>query len=123
LPAARIEPTPPSLDGANPAQALESCQMEFNRNQFLILGMVLLFLGLELKKVESITLNERVSRLINERLANAGGDSDGTIRPFLASVGPTPRRTIHPPEWLGYAFLSVGAVCTLHSLAMKKPGG
>ena len=97
--------------------------MEFNRNHFLILGVVLLFVGLQLKKVESFTFNERISRVINERMASSEGDADGTLRPFMASIGPTPRRTVHPPEWLGYAFLSVGAVCVLHSLAMKKPGG
>jgi hypothetical protein len=97
--------------------------MEFNRNQFFILGVVLLFFGFEFKKVESFTLNERASRVLNERLAASSGESDGTIRPFLASMGPTPRRTIHPPEWIGYALLSVGSVLVLHSLAMKKPGG
>jgi hypothetical protein len=97
--------------------------MEFNRNQFLILGLVLLFFGLQLKKVESFTLNERTSRLIAERFPASSTDPDGTIRPFMASIGPTPRRTVNPPEWIGYAFLSVGAVCVLHSLAMKKPGG
>jgi hypothetical protein len=97
--------------------------MEFNRNQFLILGVVVLFLGLEFKKVESFTLNERASRLINERLATSASEGDGSMRPFLASIGPTPRRTVHPPDWLGYALLSVGAVLVLHSLAMKKPGG
>ena len=45
--------------------------MEFNRNQFLILGVVLLFIGLQLKKVESFTLNERASRLIAERFPGA----------------------------------------------------
>ncbi|HTU26217.1 MAG TPA: hypothetical protein VMF30_12505 [Pirellulales bacterium] len=94
--------------------------MEFNRNQFLILGIVLLFLGIEFKKVESVTFNERVSRVINERLASEGANP---MRPFLASIGPTPRRTVHPPEWLGYALISTGAVLVLHSLAMKKPGG
>jgi hypothetical protein len=33
-----------------------------------------------------------------------------------------PRKVIEPPSWLGWAVLSVGAVVTLHSLAMKKPG-
>ncbi|HEY1784848.1 MAG TPA: hypothetical protein VGG30_04835, partial [Pirellulales bacterium] len=74
--------------------------MEFNRNQFFILGVVLLFFGIQFKKVESFTLNERASRLLNERFSGSG-ESDGTIRPFLASIGPTPRRTIHPPEWIG----------------------
>src|ERR1700677_1333497 len=95
--------------------------MEFNRNQFFILGLVVLFFGIEFKKVESFTLNERTSRLLNERFA-ASAAEDGTIRPLLASIGPPPRRTAGPPEWRGYALLSVGAVVVLHSLAMKKPG-
>jgi hypothetical protein len=37
-------------------------------------------------------------------------------------VGPTPRRTLRPPTWLGFALISIGAVLVLHSLAMKKPG-
>jgi hypothetical protein len=94
--------------------------MEFNRNQFFMIGLVLLFFGFQFKKFESFTLNEKVSRVVNERFAAA---SDGSVRPLLASIGPTPRRTIHPPEWLGYALLSTGAVLVLHSLAMKKPGG
>ena len=37
-----------------------------------------------------------------------------------ASIG---RKVVQPPQWLGYALLSVGSVLVLHSLAMPKPGG
>ncbi len=96
--------------------------MEFNRNHFFALGLVLLMLGVELRNVESFTLNERTSKFLSERLNRTGGDADG-VRPLLASMGPTPRHTIRPPNWLGFALISVGSVLVLHSLAMKKPGG
>jgi hypothetical protein len=32
-----------------------------------------------------------------------------------------PRKVLQPPEWLGWAIISVGAVFVLHSLAMPKP--
>jgi hypothetical protein len=40
----------------------------------------------------------------------------------MASAGPKPRKTLHPPTWLGYAVISLAAVLVLHSLAMKRPG-
>ena len=97
--------------------------MEFNRNHFFALGLVLLLVGVQLRNVESFTLNERTSRFLTERLNRSGGDPDSGVRPLLASIGPSPRHTIRPPSWLGFALISVGSVLILHSLAMKKPGG
>jgi hypothetical protein len=51
------------------------------------------------------------------------GPNDNSLSSLLPAVGPTPRRTIRPPEWLGFALMSIGGVLMLHSLAMKKPGG
>ena len=97
--------------------------MEFNRNQYFILGLVVLFLGVQLRMVETFVLNERASHFLAERLTPAVADADGTVRPFMPALGPTPKRTLRPPAWLGYALISIGAVLILHSLAMKKPGG
>ena len=97
--------------------------MEFNRNQYFMLGLVVVLLGIQLRWVETYVLNERASHFIAERLTPAVSDGDGSVRSFMPAVGPTPHRTIHPPAWLGYALLSAGGVLILHSLAMKKPGG
>ncbi|HEV3021993.1 MAG TPA: hypothetical protein VGX76_05980 [Pirellulales bacterium] len=96
--------------------------MEFNRNQYFILGLVVLLLGLQIRMVETFVLNEKASRFLAERMAPSVADADGTVRPFLPAVGPTPRRTLRPPTWMGFALISTGAVLVLHSLAMKKPG-
>lgn len=95
--------------------------MEINRNQYFMIGLVLLLLGLQFRMVETYVLNEKASRFVSERLTASAADADGG--PFMPALGPTPRRTLHPPTWLGHAVISVGAVLILHSLAMKRPGG
>lgn len=96
--------------------------MEINRNQYFLIGLVLLFLGLQVRMVESYVLNERTSHFVAERLKLVASNSESSDG-FMPAAGPAPRRTVRPPNWLGYAFISVGAVLILHSLAMKKPGG
>ena len=97
--------------------------MEFNRNQYFMFGLVLLFVGIQFRLVETFVLNEKTSRFIAERVQPAVAGADGSSRPFLPAVGPAPRRTVRPPQWLGWALMSIGSVLILHSLAMSKPGG
>ncbi len=91
--------------------------MELNRNHYFMVGLFILCLGVQFRLVESYSLNDRVSKFIASRTA-----STATAQ-FLPSVGPTPRKVIAPPEWLGWAMMSIGTVLILHSLAMPKPGG
>ncbi|HEY5311271.1 MAG TPA: hypothetical protein VIK18_02085 [Pirellulales bacterium] len=91
--------------------------MEFNRHHYLMAGLVLLCLGVQLRMVESYVLNEKVSKALVSHAAPSKPSQ------FLPSVGPTPRKQVRPPQWLGWALMSVGSVLVLHSLAMPKPGG
>lgn len=91
--------------------------MEFNRHHYLMAGLVLLCLGIQLRMVDSYVLNEKVSTVLLQHSAPTKPSQ------FLPSVGPTPRKEIQPPKWLGWALMSVGSVLVLHSLAMPKPGG
>jgi hypothetical protein len=95
--------------------------VEINRNQYFMMGLVVVLLGLQLRWVETYVLNERASKFLAERITPVVGDGDS--RSFMPAVGPTPRRTLHPPNWSGYALMSLGAVLILHSLAMRRPGG
>ena len=93
--------------------------MEVNRNQYFLAGLVVLFLGLQLRAVETFVLNEKASRFLAERIPALASADDGT----MASAGPAARKTVRTPTWIGYAVISFGAVLVLHSLAMKRPGG
>ena len=93
--------------------------MELNRNQYFFLGVVILLLGLQFRSVTSYVLTEDATRFLAERMNSA---SDNTWFNLSADVGAAPKKVLHPPEWLGWCTISVGAVLVLHSLAMKKPG-
>jgi hypothetical protein len=91
--------------------------VELNRNQFFMVGVLCILLGVQFHIVESATLNEKTTQFL---VAHSGSASTGML---AALPGTIPHRVVHPPQWLGWALMSVGAVCILHSLAMKKPGG
>lgn len=98
-----------------------------NRNHVLMLGAVILMLGFQLRMVDSYVLNSTTTTFLSEKLKlgepNTPPIATGIAQYLPISANPAPHRVIRPPRWLGWAFLSVGAVVMLHSLAMRKPGG
>ena len=97
--------------------------MEFNRNHYFMAGLVILFIGIQLRFVESFVLNENVSRMVAEQSGQAMTQVGSQRSPMFPAVGPAPRRTVRPPIWVGYAMMSLGSVLILHALAMTKPSG
>lgn len=95
--------------------------MELNRNHYIVIGIVLILLGVQLKMVDSFVLNEAASK----RLLPKGQrtlSSDLTQFAMVAAPAAT-KKTITPPPWAGWLVISAGAVLTLHALSMPKPGG
>ena len=90
--------------------------VEFNRNQFMMFGVIVLLLGLELRMFDSFTLSEKATHFIVSRMSDP---------PAVATIAPASaaRKVLRPPPWLGWSFISVGSVLILHSFGMKKPGG
>jgi hypothetical protein len=93
--------------------------MEFNRNQYFFLGIVIILLGAQLRAVSSYVLTQDATRFLAERTQSSG---EGALFSLSTDFGAGPQQVIQPPEWLGWCLVSVGAVLVLHSLAMKKPG-
>lgn len=92
--------------------------MDINRNQFFLAGLLILLIGLQFRVVESFVLSEPVTQYLVD---NFGTQESGGAAGVLSSVGPPAKRTLHPPEWLGWALISIGSVLILHSLAMSPP--
>ncbi|MHB8972427.1 MAG: hypothetical protein ACYC3X_20915 [Pirellulaceae bacterium] len=95
--------------------------MEINRNQWMMIGLVVLALGFQFRMVDSFVLNEKTTEIIAKRL-NKSDIVATTFVPSFAAVASVNRRVIKPPRWLGFMMLSVGVVLCLHSLALPKPG-
>jgi hypothetical protein len=94
--------------------------MEFNRNQYFFVGIVLMLMGLQLRAVSSYTLTAEATRFLAERSQSSA--ADGAMLALSSDIGAGPKKVIQPPEWLGWCLMSVGGVLILHSLAMRKPG-
>lgn len=97
--------------------------MELNRNQFCLIGLVLILLGVQLRFVDTFVLNESSTKFLAKQAGKTETTSMWTLPVSLASQnGMVPRKKVRPPGWLAWALISVGGVFVLHSLAMKKPG-
>lgn len=95
--------------------------MELNRTHYMMIGLVLLALGVQFRRVESFVLTEKATHAIAKRLKKTETVAT-TFVPSLATSPPMAKRTVKPPKWLGYVLLSAGGVMVLHSLAMPRPG-
>jgi hypothetical protein len=96
--------------------------MEISRNQFFMAGLVLLLLGIQFRAIEAVDLKEQFAKFMAEK-AGHPLVAVSTQTPLLAPLGNAAvNRTVYPPEWLGWMFLSIGSVLILHSLAMPKGG-
>ena len=99
--------------------------MELNRNQYLMAGLVVLMLGIQMRLVETFVLNEHATQFLAQRIQQIKGQqiaSASDVRHFIASQGPIAQKPLSPPDWLGFSLVSVGSVLVLYSLALKKPG-
>ena len=101
-----------------------------NRNHFFLLGLIILYLGLQCRFVESFVLNEKASRYLASRSEDTEASTPGVnlarkVQPDFAAAGgaSSPQKTVTPPIWIGWALISISSVLILHSLAMPKPGG
>ena len=98
--------------------------MELNRNQFFLLGLVCVAMGVQLRLVDTFVLNEAATQFLAERRAAAAapaasGESSSDDAPVIVSATQT---VIRPPDWSGWLLLSVGGVMVLQSLVMRRPG-
>ena len=94
--------------------------MELNRNQYFFLGVVIVLMGLQVRVVSEFVLTEEATRFLAERLHSS--DSEGAMAALSANAGAGIQKVLHPPEWLGWCLISMGAVLILHSFAMPRPG-
>ena len=96
--------------------------MEINRNQYCLIGLVLFFLGCAFRTVDTIDLTPEFTQFLAERTRHPLAAVSATTQSLMQSDKPGVKKTLHPPEWLGWSLASIGAVLILHACAMKKPG-
>ena len=97
--------------------------MELNRYHYFVAGIVVLLLGIQLRLVDSYVLNEDTTKWLMNQSNDPSVQMAKAAHDLMPAAGPSPRKTIVPPQWIGWAALSVGSVLVLHALALPKPAG
>jgi hypothetical protein len=96
--------------------------MEFNRNHYLMAGIVVLLLGIQFRLVDQFVLNDHTTTFVNKQLkATAVAAADDSTAAMTQVTPSSSLKVVRPPKWVGWALISVGGVLILHSLAMKRP--
>lgn len=92
------------------------------QNRLFLIGLLLLFMGMQLRTVKTFELNEKVSQFLEAKFPSKPAQSTTTdyvdYDPLgdllLEPVADGPKiRSVSPPKWLGWSLLSVGAILVL----------
>jgi hypothetical protein len=94
--------------------------MDITRNQFFFAGFLCLLMGLQFHTVESAELTPEFTQFLAERTGHPLASVNNAAQNFMQSDKPPAKKTVRPPDWLGWSLVSVGGVLVLHSWAMKK---
>jgi hypothetical protein len=97
--------------------------MELNRNQYFLAGLVLLFLGIEFRMIDSLVLTPDFTKFLAQSTDHPVVAATNTVDAMMGTDIKLPPKTVYPPDWLGWSLASIGSVLILHSLAMNKPAG
>jgi hypothetical protein len=92
--------------------------VELNRPQMYMAGLIVLLLGLHFRITESLVLNETTTKFLAEKFESR--ELASTAPTWFTTNMPLAKKTVTPPKWLGWSFVSIGGVMVLHSLAMRK---
>ncbi len=95
--------------------------MDINRNQWFLAGIVLLLLGVQFRLVYSAVLTPEFTQFLAERTGHPLASVNAATQSFTPTQTPLAKKTVVPPDYLGWALLSLGSVLVLHSMSMKRP--
>lgn len=95
--------------------------VDFNRNQWIMIGVVLFLMGIQLRYVQAFVLSERTTQFLAKRMQDVELASSD-VGTSMAAAAPIAKKRLEPPRWLGLALLSAGIVLTVHGISLKKQG-
>lgn len=94
--------------------------MVMDRNRYFLIGMLLILIGIQFRMVESFVLNEQTTRVLAKVTNTKPVASSDMMSSLLMQVYPAPTKRIAPPRWIGLAMIAMGAVVSLHAIAIPR---
>ncbi len=91
-----------------------------NRNRYFLIGVLLILVGIQFRMVESFVLNEQTTRALARVTNTKPVASSDMMSSLVMQIYPAPTKRIAPPRWIGLAMIAVGAVVSLHAIAIPR---
>jgi hypothetical protein len=77
-------------------------------------------LGLQFRLVDSFVLNESSTRALHKFAQSSKiADNNNMAANIYMDVG-APRKSVKPPNWVGFVLLTVGGVMSLHAMVLPR---
>lgn len=92
--------------------------MEFNRNRYFLIGILLILLGIQFRLVHSVVLNETSTKALSKITKDTQLASQDFATNLYMNTAPSPKTTIQTPRWLGYILLTAGGIMFLHAMVL-----
>ena len=93
--------------------------MDIDRNRYFMFGVVLFLLGLQFRLVDSFVLNENSTRALH-RFSQRSNIADSNLTTSIYMQVGSPKKSLRPPNWLGFVLLTVGGVICLHAMVLPR---
>ncbi len=94
--------------------------MEFDRNRYFMFGVLIFLIGIQFRMIDSFVLNESSTRALHRIAKNSQMANSNVATNVYMNVAPSPKKSVKPPNWLGWALLTVGGVMSLHAMVLPK---
>ena len=94
--------------------------MDINRNQVFLAGVIVAALGLQFLMVDAFVLTPEFTQLLAEKTNHPLASVNAASAALPQADGPMAKKTVQPPDWIGWALTSLGAVLVLHSWGMQR---
>ncbi len=94
--------------------------MGFSRTTYYCVGLVLLLLGLEFRLVESATFTPEFTAFLAKQAKHPVAAVNAAAQAINPEAKPIGKKTVKPPDWIGWSLLCLGSVSVFHALGMPK---
>ena len=94
--------------------------MSLYRNRYFLLGILLVLIGVQFRRVESFVLNEKSTRFVARMTNTPLVDNSTPLGAFFEPVTPAPKKRVTPPRWLGMSLIAIGCVFTFHAIVIPR---
>jgi hypothetical protein len=95
--------------------------MEINRNQYFFAGLVILASGFQFRMVDRFVLTPELTQYLAKQTGNPVATVNYATQTLFQNEKAAFTKEVRPPDWIGWALMSIGSVLILHALAMQKP--